>query len=157
MRQKRDPPVGGTGRRTDELRGGGIERLGADDFRIRVERNELHLVDARIEARDRRSDIEEEVVPLASGGDRDRGQGGHVRVVLVGALGGEPVEHGALLLQPGDQRLTLEGRERSGRNEEQQAANGGQPERAFEKRAGAHHRGIVAVCARNGNCGAPDI
>lgn len=66
-------------------------------------RNDLHLVDARIKARDDSRDVEKELVACAIRRHRDRRQGSHMRVMLVGAQGYKAVQDRALLLQFGNQ------------------------------------------------------
>ena len=73
-----------------------------------VEWHELHFVDARIETRDRCSNVEKQIVPRTLPRDRDRGQCCQMRIVLVGALRCEPVQDSAFLLQLGNQCVALD-------------------------------------------------
>ncbi|MBL8597952.1 MAG: hypothetical protein JNL14_09470 [Devosia sp.] len=90
-------------------------------------------IDARIEPRDGRRHIEEQIAARALRRHGDSREGGQVRVMLVGPLRGETMECGAFLFQLGEQRLALHDCKDRRRREQQHTADGDQPGRAFEE------------------------
>jgi len=124
---QRDAARGRTGGIADHVSDLRRQGTGADHRIARIERDELHIVDARVEMRDRRGDIQEEIAFRPGGRRGDGRKSRQVRVVLAGPLGHQPVEGAAFAFQCLGQRPLLPQRHRAGCQQQRQAPGQDRP------------------------------